>query len=324
MTENSSNIFISVVIPAYNAAGTIKSCVDSILRQNSDIIFEIVIVNDGSNDNTATILDEYADRHAQIKVVHQQNGGVTSARKKGLECCSGQWITFVDADDNLPSDAFAKYAYAYKKDYDIIVGEFLEKHHSYILEPEKYREEVIKCTVNPSPCAKLFRRALFDDNVFDIPREIKYGEDLLMNIRLAFKTDKPVYMLGEVVYKVNRYATSASHTFVKTAEYEEQYSQLVLSSIPELFRTNKRFLYSALSLKINGWKTLNFSNWSTKRNRNTEFYRHLIQQITASGYALSWKDRIQVYGSSLPMRIIAIWLNLYPVLKYKVKCLKKE
>lgn len=324
MLNSCSNIFLSVVIPAYNAEQTLKSCIDSILCQNSDFLYEIVIVNDGSKDETATILNDYASKFTNIKVIYQQNSGVTSARKKGIEISSGEWITFVDADDNLPPKTFAKYANACRQDYDIIVGEIDEQRKPHIVTNEEYRYGMIKSTINPSPCAKVFRKHLFDNHVFNIPREIRYGEDLLMNVRLAFKTAKPIYFLGEIVYIVNRYSSSASHTFIKTPDYEEKYSNLLLNSIPEPFRSNHRYMFAVLSLKINGWKTLNFLKLSTKENRDTNFYRHLTQTLIDTNYPLTWKERIQLYGNSLPMRLIAIYLNLYPVIVYRFKRLKKR
>ncbi|MCQ2227142.1 MAG: glycosyltransferase [Bacteroidales bacterium] len=95
---------LSIIIPAYNVEAYITRCLDSIVCQVSDGI-EVLVVNDGSTDNTGTIIDGYAERFPFVNVIHKDNGGVGSARNVGLDNASGEWVLFVDADDWLNSDA---------------------------------------------------------------------------------------------------------------------------------------------------------------------------------------------------------------------------
>lgn len=96
---------ISIIIPVYNAEETLHKCVDSLLAQSFED-FELILVDDGSRDASSQICDEYATRDSRILVIHKDNGGVSSARNKGLEHASGQWITFVDSDDWVDNDFF--------------------------------------------------------------------------------------------------------------------------------------------------------------------------------------------------------------------------
>lgn len=89
---------ISVIIPAYNAESSLRRCLDSIIRNDSDS-FEVILVDDGSTDSTPVICDEYAQKDSRIRVFHKCNGGVSSARNLGLDNARGQWVTFVDSDD---------------------------------------------------------------------------------------------------------------------------------------------------------------------------------------------------------------------------------
>lgn len=91
---------ISVIIPAYNAAGSIRRAIDSVLAQTYPAQ-EIVVVNDGSTDNTAEVLKQYQN---QIRVIEQSNAGVSAARNTGIQAASGDWIAFLDADDQWLPD----------------------------------------------------------------------------------------------------------------------------------------------------------------------------------------------------------------------------
>lgn len=93
----------SVIVPAYNAEKTLRRCIDSILSQTFTD-FELILIDDGSNDATPTMIDEYARRDSRIIALHKPNGGVSSARNLGLEKASGTYILFCDADDEVESD----------------------------------------------------------------------------------------------------------------------------------------------------------------------------------------------------------------------------
>ena len=97
---------VSVIIPAYNAAQTIKQCVQSVLTQSFND-FEVVVVNDGSADETPNICNSLAQEDARVKVIHQTNKGRTAAREVGFENASSQWVCFVDADDTIPQNSLS-------------------------------------------------------------------------------------------------------------------------------------------------------------------------------------------------------------------------
>lgn len=96
---------VSVIIPAYNTAKTLPICLDSVISQ-SEKDWECIVINDGSTDNTAEILERYAGLDSRIKVITQSNGGVSAARNRGLDEARGEYVTFVDSDDYIDSDFF--------------------------------------------------------------------------------------------------------------------------------------------------------------------------------------------------------------------------
>lgn len=94
---------ISVIVPVYNVQEYVEACVDSIIRQ-SYANLEIILVDDGSTDQSGEICDNYSQRYSNIKVVHQTNGGLSAARNAGLDVMAGEYVTFVDSDDLIHED----------------------------------------------------------------------------------------------------------------------------------------------------------------------------------------------------------------------------
>jgi len=116
------NILVSVIVPVYKAENCLRKCVDSIVNQSQRNI-EILLINDGSPDNSGSIIDEYAKKDDRITVIHKENGGVASARNAGLKKATGRYITFVDCDDWIDLD-FIDLLLNTREDADIIRSKF--------------------------------------------------------------------------------------------------------------------------------------------------------------------------------------------------------
>ena len=111
---------ISVIVPVYKAEECLHRCVDSILSQTFTD-FELLLVNDGSSDNSGAICDEYAEKDNRVRVFHKENGGVSSARNLGLDNARGEWITFCDADDYVTPDWLMAYSDAMQENTDLAI-----------------------------------------------------------------------------------------------------------------------------------------------------------------------------------------------------------
>lgn len=113
---------VGIIVPVYNAEQHIAECLDSILGQNTDFTFHVIIINDGSTDGSRKILRKYEER-PNVTVIDQENKGHSGARNTGLENCFGKYVTFVDADDRLPVNAIEILMQkAVKGDFDIVGG----------------------------------------------------------------------------------------------------------------------------------------------------------------------------------------------------------
>lgn len=197
---------ISVIVPAYNTAPWLVRCLDSLLAQTHENL-EVVVVNDGSGDNTKEVLDDYGALHKNVKVIHKENGGVTSARLRGVAEATGDWIGFVDGDDIIEPQMYERLlenAYASGADIshcghrvlfpdgrvEMIHGtqEFREQDHFTAL-----RDLLDGGVIESGLCTKLFKRELFEGLTEKMDLSIKNNEDLLMNYFLFEQAEKAVF-----------------------------------------------------------------------------------------------------------------------------------
>ena len=115
---------ISVLVPVYNTNQYLPRCIDSILGQ-SFTDFELLLIDDGSTDGSAKICDAYAEKDSRIRVLHKENGGVSSARNLGLNEAKGEWVVFVDSDDWISDNCIKVLTEPLrKKEFDIVVGDY--------------------------------------------------------------------------------------------------------------------------------------------------------------------------------------------------------
>lgn len=198
---------ISVIVPVFNIESYIKRCVDSILSQTYPNI-EIIIVDDGSTDNSGRIIDDIASTNSSIRVLHKKNGGVTSARLEGVKIASGDWITFVDGDDYIEPDMYEvlmKKAIDYQADishcgYQMVfpsrVDYYYNTHNIIIQNNQKGLIDLLSGSfIEPGLCNKLFKTKIVTTiancNVMD--SSIKINEDLLLNYYFFKESKKSVY-----------------------------------------------------------------------------------------------------------------------------------
>ena len=191
---------ISVVVPAYNVGPYLAHCLDSILEQTYQNL-EIIIVDDGATDDSASIATAYMARWPdKIRFYHTENHGVTSARLTGVLASQGEWIGFVDGDDEIEEDMYERLyrnAVHYRADishcgYKTIVNGGERVHEFYntgrLMELDRLGgvKELLAGSFEPSLCNKLFRadllRGMLQRGEMDL--SIKHNEDLLMNYYL--------------------------------------------------------------------------------------------------------------------------------------------
>ena len=204
---------ISIIVPAYNVEKYIKACLDSIIIQTYSN-FEVIVINDGSTDQTKKMLNEY-ESNPKIRIFSQENGGLSAARNQGLKLANGELVCFIDSDDSVKSDYLEKLAAPFFEDsnIDITVCGYQEKFENseinHVLKTQKITgrkatEDLLikQQDFNILAWNKLYRKKLFSDN------HIEYSvgqihEDNLTTYKLFFHAQKVVY-ISDVLYIYQR------------------------------------------------------------------------------------------------------------------------
>lgn len=182
--ENKSPLF-SVIVPLYNREDTIHRCIVSVLEQQCED-FQLILVDDGSTDGSGRICDEFAAKDSRIKVIHQRNGGVSKARKQGLKCATGKWITFLDSDDWFTPDYLSDFAKVLCDDKDFYVCCQKNMRNGAVT---KYRivenMPFLQCFVKSGVCnvlgpvAKIYRNSIIQQHNIFFDEQMRNGEDHL-------------------------------------------------------------------------------------------------------------------------------------------------
>lgn len=179
---------VSVIVPVYNTEKYLHRCIDSILTQTYTD-FELLLIDDGSTDNSGKICDEYTQKDSRVRVFHKENGGVSSARNLGLDEAKGEWISFVDSDDYVLPTYLATYFELMQNETDLcILGiipdysksveyKILRTSFDYIGNVKDALLLLNACQMVGSLCNKLFKTTIIGTNQLRLNMSFKYRED---------------------------------------------------------------------------------------------------------------------------------------------------
>lgn len=270
---------VSIIIPVYNADAYLEECIAGIRRQTFDD-YEVIMVNDGSNDGSAAICEAYAGGDGRVQVIHKSNGGVSSARNLGLENAKGEWIVFIDADDRI-DDNYLSNLYAGVSDtVDIVIAGFhpLGKDLQGV---SSFKDEMIaqselgKCLAQymktmpfGTPWSKLFRASVIKNSCILFDTKIRFNEDSLFNQQFFHAMTKGLQLISAQDY---HWRVSDSKYKYGTEIEEYEYTLMQLTRQYEL--VTKKF---------------SFENETYIRGL---FVAHTIRLLTGNGHMhISWAE----------------------------------
>lgn len=231
---------LSVIVPVYNTEKYLRECVDSILAQTFTD-FELILVNDGSTDNSGAICDEYAAKDPRIQVIHQENGGITVARKSGVRVARGEYVTFVDSDDWIDKDMYRMMLS--REPVDIVICNMIRATNKGLFEINcclnsgKYDKQALidhfysvmlfdfalcRPAVHPSLCNKLMRGEIIRNLINNVADGITYGEDALCSYSCMLDAEK-IHVMDQGLYYYRENPQSVCNVYNK-----EMFSKLIL------------------------------------------------------------------------------------------------
>lgn len=310
---------IGVIVPVYKTEEFVAECIESILAQTYTKL-RLILVDDGSPDGAGAICDQYAAKDNRITVIHQENAGVTRARARGVEEASDcEWITFVDSDDAIIQTALYEYINIASDNTDIILNTtfYTEDSHCVSISdfyrfkgehlPIQVLRERMIITQGGMPWGRMFRRAIITPFAFDIPRDIYYGEDAIMNTRIAFNTDKEVAITDKPLYFYRQQNNGVCNNFTYTHQYEELLKKHVFKSIPhnEFDKYKNCYIYRRLWIwKIRYNKSYRKPDWS-----NTNLHKNLIDEIKKYGCTINTFDWLLLKYTNPIIRFAVIFIR---------------
>ena len=313
---------ISIIVPVYNGEGTIQKCLDSIIGQSYDNI-EIIIVNDGSTDNTLEIINSYAQNHENITIISKENAGLPQARKTGVINATGDYIGFVDADDWIEKDMYAKLLNACLSHHaDVSCCRICEDYgtgkYSYLGSPGEllfHGEEAIKAVLSRSNIFVYAWNKLFHA---DLLRNIEYptgnfvGEDFYITTQVLEKTnlvvqiDDAAYHYIQVENSMCRGGYSENHVLAYNNYFTRK--EILLERFPNC----KKFIMNYLETEFlsfviamgknntyNSKMISDIKQFAKQNFRNYFFnsYVNLKYKISSVLFLINYKLLIKIYQS---------------------------
>lgn len=310
---------ISIIVPVYNSRDTLERCIDSILNQTFQY-FELIIVDDGSVDDSWSIINQYSEKDVRIIPLSKENGGVGSARNMGIESAHGEYVCFVDSDDYVSSHYLEDLVNCIEEwDVDLAMC-LINKTPKERFSPETFFEDnnmiinsiLLQKEQNAGPYNKLFKRSIIDNLRFN--EDIYMGEDTLFCVEYAKKCRNAI-RCNKILYYYDIPTSSAAYladksklwkiltvidSRIEMLKHTEMIAQetvlSIIDSMKKLFRyvailgvTNNSFtLLSDLSRKLR-WVhkkyKIGYNGWSLLLAFSPNFY-YCIRKISLKSEAL--------------------------------------
>lgn len=299
---------ISVIVPIYNAEKTLRKCVDSLLAQTFED-FEILLIDDGSPDQCGAICDEYAKQDSRVRVIHQENQGVSAARQCGMDNAQGEYTIHADPDDWVEPEMLEElYKKAKEDDADMVICDFYEntyKGQKYIKQqPSSLDRKIVQkelfTHLHGSCCNKLIRLDSFKKSGVRFPDGISFCEDLYVNAAILLFEIRVSYLNKAFYHYVKNRLDSLSRRYDENSEKQNValkgiFVNLMKDTDLEDF-VNSKFSYAIVSKAFWGGREV-----YTYRTFKEHFNNYLSLIKTAQSSSEKYLLVISCYGFYHPL-----------------------
>lgn len=330
-------IILSLIIPVYNVEKYIKSCLDSIFSQDTDLdMYEVIIVNDGTPDNSMVIVDEFANKYNNITIINQENQGLSAARNAGITIARGEYIWFIDSDDTIsPNILNALISGFLQKDVDIVGMDITQisestgdqktqltsidsKHINSMLSGAEFSE----CKMHFAPIQRfVFKRAFLMKYNLLFMRDI-YHEDVEFACRALYLADN-VYISNTIGYEylmrtagsiMASYKIKRSYDLMKIATSLKNFRDENITSKREINIFNRKILFCyihAIVMARGNTENIEFENFLKEHREHLK--EGLIYSFSLTPFSL--KKIIEGFL----LRFKPLWLISYNEWKNNLK-----
>lgn len=305
---------ISIIVPVYNVKDYVKRCLQSLVNQTYKQI-EIIVVDDGSTDGSSVVIDEFAQNHPSIKVIHKENGGLMSAWTTGVRASSGDYIGFMDSDDCADINMYQHlYDCAFQSGADVVMCDFMVAEEGKILsfsispgwceeqEMEKFKAFVFpqenKKIISNSRCNKLFRRTLIINNLKYTKSLSRTFEDRYI-VPAAIMDAKSLYYLKEPLY---------IYTLDREGCNSNKYKPNLIEDVIRMYETQRTMLLDKGLMDKYGdsWERSFLNYIRVYVGRNIKGVPHFSDRYQSAKKLFSNKtvqERLNKYGSEMNSKL---------------------
>lgn len=286
-------MLISTIIPVYNAEKFLCKCLDSLLNaQISEVTNEIILIDDGSTDNSLEICKDYESNHNNIKVFSQKNQGPSVARNVGLNKALGDWITFVDSDDWVDQKYFSSFLKLREKEAELLlfgynkVSNFKSIEHT-VFEGTISSKIILKETLKYHnvlwfPWNKFYKREIIEKHQLRFNPKVKIGEDTLFNISYLKNTNQ-VYSAQDILY---------NYVEVETSLTQVKFKENLLINMEMHFLERKQ-LQPENNNDLANYYINHILFWLINNTRNSHYNK--LQEIKAIRESVIYKELFKYY-----------------------------
>lgn len=322
---------VSIIVPVFNAEKYIQESIQSILNQTLKDI-EIIVVNDGSTDNTAIILNNYCEIDSRIKVFHQQNKGVSATRNVGLDMAKGEYIGFIDPDDWVDIDMYEHLYYQCKRyDLEMSMCNFIQEDiyknikvkNEHPIEYGMYlsKNEIIHkiCTnmvrgkIFTSVCDKIYRKDFLDEYNIRFDEEVTIKEDYFFNLELYDKLSRCAYINKEY-YHYRQVEGSAIRRYHYNSIFSNNKLIKSILTYSKQWGIYEKYKFEISNLIANTYFTslVNINNKLYKKDKRKKIMKDILNSniLKESLIILSKEDREFNLKQKMIIFILKIKINL--------------
>ena len=305
---------ISIIIPAYNLDSLLGKTLDCVLAQTYPNL-EVIVVDDGSSDNTKMVIRNYAAKDSRIKAIFKENGGVTSARLRGVAEAKGDWIGFVDGDDYIEPQMYERLmlnANKYHADishcgYQMVFPNRIDYYYNtgrliYQSNLQGLSDLIAGHFIEPGLCNKLFQKKLFANIDTCMDKSIKNNEDLLMNYWLFKSANSAVYEDFCPYHYIVRQGSAANSGINEHKLWDPLYvSKIIYNDVPEelksvAFQKLIRQLINGATISIKPSPAL-----------ITPYRNHTHKELQTHLWAA-----LKNHEGGIKLKVMALWAAIWP------------